>query len=45
MSGSDNDVELIGGIINASGDYDLVTKILRETTTTSADAEITFKYL
>lgn len=31
MSGSDNDVELIGGVINASGDYDLVTKILRET--------------
>lgn len=31
MSSSDNDVELIGGLINASGDYDLVVKILRET--------------
>lgn len=31
MSGSDNDVDLIGGIINASGDYNLVVNILRET--------------
>lgn len=31
MSGSDNDADLIGGIINASGDYNLVVKILRET--------------
>lgn len=28
---SDNDIELIGGIINASGDYDLVTNILFDT--------------
>lgn len=31
MNSSDNDVELIGGIINASGDYDLVTNILFNT--------------
>lgn len=31
MNSSDNDIELIGGIINASGDYDLVTNILFNT--------------
>lgn len=30
-SSVDNDVDLIGGIINASGDYNLVVNILRET--------------
>lgn len=31
LSDEDNDVELIGGLINASGDYDLVVKVLRNT--------------
>lgn len=30
LSGEENDVELIGGLINASGDYDLVVNVLRK---------------
>lgn len=31
LSDEDNDVELVGGLINASGDYDLVVNILHKT--------------
>lgn len=31
LMGEDNDVELIGGLINVVGDYDLVVKVLRQT--------------
>jgi hypothetical protein len=30
LSGEENDVELVGGLINASGDYDLVVNVLRK---------------